>query len=78
MLARGLTYTKLLIEILRQLTVARSTFWLIWFINQRALYNHELSMVVVVDVGVSIAVVVCAHLPLAQELDIVLQLCMAF
>ena len=31
-------------------------FWLIWFINQRALYNHALSGVVVV----------CAHLSLAQ------------
>ena len=25
--------------------VLQSVFWLIWFINQRALYNHELSVV---------------------------------
>ena len=34
-------------------------FWLIWFINQRALYNHALSIIII---GV-----ICAHLLLAQE-----------
>ena len=38
-------------------------FWLIWFINQRALYNHELSIIV----GVSVGIVICAHLPLVQR-----------
>ena len=38
-------------------------FWLIWFINQRALYNHELSIVIGI---IGISVVICVHLPLAQ------------
>ena len=48
-------------------------FWLIWFINQRALYNHALSVVVgtgIIGIGgigvIGIGVVVCAHLPLPQ------------
>ena len=36
------------------------TFWLIWFINQRALYNHALSVIGIV------VIVICAHLPLVQ------------
>ena len=28
-----------------QMYFLESTFWLIWFINQRALYNHELYIV---------------------------------
>ena len=41
------------------------SFWLIWFINQRALCNHALSVVVgVIIVGVFvIGIIVCAHLP---------------
>ena len=35
-------------------------FWLIWFINQRALNNHALSII-----GVSVGII-CAHLPLAH------------
>ena len=41
-------------------------FWLIWFINQRALYNHALSVIVGVGVVVIGIGVICAHLPLAQ------------
>ena len=37
-------------------------FWLIWFINQRALYNHALSVIVGVSIGVVISVI-CAHCP---------------
>ena len=40
-------------------------FWLIWFINQEALCNHALP-VLVVGVGIGI-VVVCAHLSLPQS-----------
>ena len=43
-------------------------FWLIWLTNQRALYNHALSVVVI---GVVlhqhlVSIGICAHLPLAQ------------
>ena len=47
-------------------------FWLIWFINQRALYNHALSIVVgigIIVIGIVIVGVVCAH-PTATGLDI--------
>ena len=37
-------------------------FWLIWFINQRALYNHALS-VVVIGVSIVVVIVICAHPP---------------
>ena len=45
-------------------------FWLIWFINQRALHNHALSIVIgigiiIINIG-SIGIVVCAHLTLEQ------------
>ena len=42
--------------------------WLIWFINQRALCNHELSVVHrrPVSLASCIGVGICAHLPLAQ------------
>ena len=38
-------------------------FWLIWFINQRALYNHALSVIVGI-ISVGIIGIVCAHLSL--------------
>ena len=50
----------------------KDTFWLIWFINQRALYNHALSVVIgvvvigIIIIGIIVIGAVCAHLPLAQ------------
>ena len=41
-------------------------FCLIWFINQRAIYNYALYVVVVGVVGIIIGV--CAHLRLPQGL----------
>ena len=41
-------------------------FWLIWFINQRALYNHALSVIGIISIGVISIGIICAHLPLAQ------------
>ena len=35
--------------------------WLIWFINQRALYNHALSIICI-----GVGIIIYAHLPLAQ------------
>ena len=46
-------------ELLLTLLLSFMGFWLIWFINQRALYNHELSIII----GIGI---ICAYLPLAQ------------
>ena len=31
-------------------------FWLIWFINQRALYNHALSIIVGIGVGIGVSI----------------------
>ena len=42
------------------------SYWLIWFINQRALCNHALSVVIGIGVvGIGICIV-CAHLALAH------------
>ena len=39
-------------------------FWLIWFINQKALYYHALSIVVGVIIGVSVVIgIICAPPP---------------
>ena len=42
-----------------------AALWLIWFINQRALYNHELSIIIISVVVIGIGII-CAHLNLAQ------------
>ena len=46
-----------------KVTWVKCAFWLIWFINQRALYNHALSVIGVIGVGI---IIICAHLPLVQ------------
>ena len=33
-------------------------FWLIWFINQRALYNHALSVI-----GIGVGIIIYGHPP---------------
>ena len=39
-------------------------FWLIWFIKQRALYNHALFIIV----GIGIIIIgISAHLPMPQK-----------
>ena len=51
----------------RDFAIGMIRFWLIWFINQRALYNHALSVIIGIGgIGiVSIIGIICAHLPLA-------------